>query len=184
MNLITSIRTILFCSVFTFSGMFFFSCVNYNKEDISDAQKSIPDIDFTTMGMEFLSNRTYDSSLASKCGADQYGMKKYVMAFLKKGPNRDLDSTKSAELQNAHMANIGKMAEAGKLVVAGPFFGKGELRGIYIFNVSSIEEAESLTNSDPAIQAGSLEMELVEWYGSAALMTINDLHYKMSENPI
>ncbi|GAB1307392.1 hypothetical protein KH5_00750 [Urechidicola sp. KH5] len=45
------------------------------------------------------------------------------------------------------MENIGKMTEAGKLVLAGPFFGDGNLRGIYIFNVSSIEEAEALTNT-------------------------------------
>jgi len=123
----------------------------------------------------------YDSVAAKKYGADDYGMKKYVMAFLKRGPNRELDSAKAAELQMAHLKNIDRMAEEGKLVLAGPFFGKGDLRGIYIFNVSSIEEAEQLTNSDPAIQAGSLEMELMEWYGSAALMEVNDLHKTLSK---
>jgi len=126
----------------------------------------------------------YDESKAKAFGADEYGMKKYVMAFLKKGPNRELDSLKAAELQAAHMQNIGAMAEAGKLVLAGPFFGDGELRGIYIFDVRSIEEAEKLTNSDPAIQAGSLAMELKEWYGSAALMAVNDIHMSIAkENP-
>ena len=119
---------------------------------------------------------TFDSLAAVKYGADDYGMKKYVMAFLKKGPNREIDSVRAVQLQNAHMENIVKMAEEGKLVLAGPFFGNGDLRGIYIFNVSSIEEAESLTNTDPAIQEGSLAMELMEWYGSAALMAVNDLH--------
>ena len=33
---------------------------------------------------------TYDSTKARLYGADDYGMKKYVMAFLKKGPNREL----------------------------------------------------------------------------------------------
>lgn len=79
------------------------------------------------------------------------------------------------------MANIGRLAEEGKLVVAGPFFGNDELRGIYIFNVSNIEEAEKLTNTDPAIQAGSLIMELKEWYGSAALMEVNETHQKISK---
>ena len=56
-----------------------------------------------------------------------------------------------------------------------------DLRGIYIFNVETIEEAEKLTKSDPAIQAGSLTMELKEWYGSAALMLVNDLHKKIAK---
>ena len=123
----------------------------------------------------------FDSIMAQKVGADQYGMRKYVMAFLKKGPNRNLDSAKAAELQAAHMANIGKMAEAGKLALAGPFFGNGELRGIYIFAVESLEEAEELTNSDPAIKEGSLIMELKEWYGSAALMQVNIIHKRISK---
>ena len=116
--------------------------------------------------------------------ANDYGMKKYVMAFLKMGPNRTTDSTEAAELQMAHMANINRMAEEGKLVLAGPFFGGDSLRGIYIFNVNSIEEAEELTNTDPAIQAGSLKMELKEWYGSAALMAINPIHNHISKKSI
>lgn len=127
---------------------------------------------------------TYNEALAKQYGADEYGMKKYVMAFLKAGPNRSQDSTKAAELQAAHMANINKMASEGKLVMAGPFFGDGPLRGIYIFNVNTIAEAEALTNTDPAIQAGSLIMELHEWYGSAALMAMDSLHYKIAKTPI
>ena len=123
----------------------------------------------------------YDSLLAKDYGADDYGMKKYVMAFLKRGPNRSLDSATAMQLQMAHLENIGKMAEAGKLVLAGPFFGDGDLRGIYIFDVQSIEEAEALTNSDPAIQQGSLEMELLEWYGSAGLKAVNDIHKKIAK---
>lgn len=126
----------------------------------------------------------YDSLLVKKFGADDYGMKRYVMAFLKKGPNRDIPEAEAAELQNAHLANIGKLAEAGKLVLAGPFLGDGELRGIYIFNVATIEEAEALTNTDPAIKAGSLVMELKEWYGSAAVVGINEVHQKLQKKSV
>ena len=127
---------------------------------------------------------SYDSLAAAKYGADDYGMRKYVMAFLKRGPNQEIDSVQAVELQAAHMENIVRMAEAGKLALAGPFFGDGELRGIYVFNVETIAEAEALTQSDPAIQAGSLEMELLEWYGSAALMAVNDLHKTISKEEI
>jgi len=126
----------------------------------------------------------FDSLRAAKNGADEYGMKRYVMAFLKRGPNRDLDKDESNKLQAAHMANIGRLAEAGKLVLAGPFFGTGDLRGIYIFDVETIEEAEALTNTDPAIKAGSLVMELIPWYGSAALMEVNEIHGKIAKTNI
>ena len=124
----------------------------------------------------------YDSILAQKVGADNYGMKHYVMAFLKAGPNRTQDSITAAEIQKAHMANIKRMADEGKLVTAGPFEDDGELRGIYIFNVATLEEAKALTESDPAVKEGRLIMELHPWYGSAALMELNDLHKRVSKN--
>jgi len=123
----------------------------------------------------------YDSLKAQEYGADDYGMRRYVMAFLKAGPNRDRSPEEAQELQTAHLKNIQAMAEAGKLTLAGPFLDDGELRGIYIFNVETLEEAEALTATDPAIQAGSLVMELKEWYGSAALMAVGDIHETLAK---
>ncbi|MEL6823139.1 MAG: YciI family protein, partial [Calditrichota bacterium] len=89
--------------------------------------------------------------------------------------------TKAKELQAAHMANIRKMAEEGKLSLAGPFINDGDLRGIYIFNVETLEESRALTETDPAIQHGSLVMELHPWYGSAAVVGINEVHQTLSK---
>lgn len=126
----------------------------------------------------------YDSAFAERLGADDYGMKSYVMAFLKRGPNRDRDSSEAAALQRAHLENIGRLAEAGKLVLAGPFLDTGELRGIYLFAVPTVAEAEALTATDPAIQAGSLVMELKPWYGSAAILELNTLHRRLEKQSI
>lgn len=126
----------------------------------------------------------YDSTYAQALGADEYGMKKYVMAFLKRGPNRDQDSATAAKLQRAHMENIGRMAEQGKLIVAGPFLDDSEIRGIYIFNVETLKEARELTETDPAVKAGRLEMELHPWYGSAVLQEVAKMHGKVARgNP-
>lgn len=154
--------------VFYLLTLSLFALVSCGSKKSTEHHSDIP--------MKEKATQSYDSLRAQKLGADQYGMKKYVMAFLKKGPNRDVDEKTRNELQAAHMENIGRMAEAGKLVLAGPFFDNGDLRGIYIFNTRSIAEAEELTNSDPAIKAGSLVMELKEWYGSAALMEVNEIH--------
>lgn len=124
----------------------------------------------------------YDEALAQKLGADDYGMRKYVMAFLLRGDKvSEFTTEQRSEIQAGHMANIGKMAEMGKLIVAGPFMGNEDLRGIYIFDVQTLEEARALTETDPAIKAGVLKMDLKEWYGSAALMMLPEMYPKVTK---
>ena len=53
----------------------------------------------------------FDAELAAELGADDYGMKRYVMAFLKSGPNRPEDPEEAQALQRAHLDNIRRMAE-------------------------------------------------------------------------
>ncbi|OCX54801.1 hypothetical protein BEL04_04525 [Mucilaginibacter sp. PPCGB 2223] len=129
-------------------------------------------------------NLQYDAALAKKLGADEYGMKKYVMAFLKEGPNREKDPIKAAALQKAHLQNIIRLANEGKLLIAGPFLDDQPVEGIFIFNVSTIEEARALTATDPAIKAGSLTMELRPWYASAALMEVYATHKKLEKKSV
>jgi len=125
----------------------------------------------------------FNAELAAELGADDYGMRRYVMAFLKSGPNRPDDPEEAQALQRAHLDNIRRMAEDGKLVLAGPFMDSGhDNRGIYLFAVDSVEEAEALTATDPAVQAGSLVMELHPWYGSAALVKVNDIHARIAKD--
>jgi uncharacterized protein len=118
----------------------------------------------------------YDAKLAARLKADDIGMRTYVMALLKAGPNRDRSREEAQRLQAAHRANINRLAAEGKLVLAGPFADDGVLRGIYVFDVPTVAEAEALTRTDPAIQAGQLVMELHPWYGTAALLMVNEIH--------
>ena len=132
----------------------------------------------------FSSNEERQSEVVDfekKWGADEYGMKKFVMAFLRSGPNRDQDSTTAAQIQRGHRANIERLIDEEKLVVAGPFLDDFDMQGIFIFNVETLEEAQELTNTDPAIKAGRLIMELHPWYGSAALMELKDLNVKLED---
>lgn len=126
----------------------------------------------------------YDPAFAARLGADDYGMKPYVMAFLKRGPNRSQDSLTAANLQKAHLQNINRMAEAGKLVMAGPFLDDGDVRGIYVFDVRTVAEARALTETDPAVQAGRLAMELHPWYGPAVLPALLPLHKRLEKKHV
>ena len=77
------------------------------------------------------------------------------LAFLTRGAKWTPEKTPAtAELQKAHLANINRLAEMKKLVVAGPFGDNGQLRGIFVFKVASIDGARALTETDPAVQAG------------------------------
>ena len=97
-------------------------------------------------------------------------MTTYVMGLLRRGPSTAAQTPEEARrIQEGHMANILKMAETGKLIVAGPFTDNGDLRGVFIFKVSSVEEARALAAPDPAIQSGRLVLELHPWYAATGL---------------
>ena len=86
------------------------------------------------------------------------------LGFLKRGEKWTPEKTPATEaLQKAHLANINRLAETKKLVVAGPFGDNTNLRGIFVFRVASLEEAKALAETDPAVQAGRLVIEMHPW---------------------
>lgn len=162
-------QTIINILLFTVMASVSYSCLVPEK-------KRVAQIDTTKGGSAI------DSLLAVQLGADEYGMKNYIMALLKQGPRRMMiDSVTATYLQAAHMANITRLADEGKLIIAGPFSDNTDLKGIYIFDVKTIEEAQKLCETDPAIKEGSLMMELHPWYGSAAMMQIPAIHNKIAK---
>jgi len=85
-------------------------------------------------------------------------------AFLTRGEKWTPEKTPATEeIQKGHMANINRLAEMKKLIAAGPFGDDGRLRGIFVFRVGSLEEAMTLTSTDPAVQAGRLAMDIHPW---------------------
>lgn len=127
-------------------------------------------------------NPKYDKALAEKLGGDDYGMKMYVFAILKTGPYKPAEKNVQDSLFQGHIKNIQRLAGEGKLVVAGPL-GKNskEYRGIFIFNVKTIEEANTLLQTDPAVKAGIFDTEVFQWYGSAALPEYLKYHEKLEK---
>lgn len=127
-------------------------------------------------------NPKYDSTLAKRLGADEYGMKTYILVILKTGENDIQDKTVRDSLFVGHFDNINQLADMEKLIVAGPLTKNDkEYRGIFILDVTTFEEAMKLLQNDPTIKGNILDVELYKWYGSAALPEYLETHKKIEK---
>lgn len=124
---------------------------------------------------------TFDAELAKKLGADERGMKMFVLCILKTGPkDAEIKGDARKEIFAGHFANMRRLSDEGKLDVAGPF-GENDRswRGLYIFNVATVADAEKLVVTDPAVKSGVFVYELTPWYGSAAMMIVPETHKRL-----
>ena len=92
----------------------------------------------------------------------------YYIYLLRKGPTWTPDETPEIDaLQDAHIANMKRLGEMGKLVINGPlldsFVTSGEIRGIGVLKTSSLAEAQELISTDPMVRVGRLVFELHAW---------------------
>lgn len=98
----------------------------------------------------------------------------YQLVLLKRPAKRaKLPEEEAARIQAAHIAHLGRMAEEGHLVAAGPFGDQENeaLRGLALYRVGSVDEARRLAELDPAVQAGRLEVEVMTWYTEKGAVT-------------
>ena len=125
----------------------------------------------------------YDPALAAAVGADENGMRRYVLVILKTSPTPVPPGPARDEMFKGHFANMKRLADAGKLALAGPLDGVDGWRGLFIMAVCDIEEARVLVATDPVVAQGEMIPEFHKYYGSAALMLVNDGHAKVSKKP-
>jgi uncharacterized protein YciI len=100
--------------------------------------------------------------------ARSMGMDIYYIYLLKKGPSWSPDSTPEIDaLQEAHLANLRRLGDEGKLVLNGPLLDafqlSGEIRGIGVLKASSLVEAKEWISTDPMVKVGRLIFELHTW---------------------
>lgn len=100
--------------------------------------------------------------------ARSMGMLVYYVYLLKKGPTWSPDSTPEIDaLQEAHLANLRRLHDEGKLVLNGPLLDafqlSGEIRSIGVLKASSMAEAQEWISTDPMVKVGRLVFELHAW---------------------
>jgi len=122
----------------------------------------------------------FDAALAEALGADEYGMRQYVLVILKTGPTPVPAGAARDEMFRGHFANMKRLAAEGKLALAGPLDGVDGWRGLFILAVDDLEEAEALVATDPVVIQGEMVAEYHAYYGSAALMLVNETHEKVA----
>lgn len=125
----------------------------------------------------------FDAELARRLGADEHGMRRYVLVILKTGPRRMPDGPAREAMFKGHFANMKRLAEAGQLVQAGPLDGVDGWRGLFVFAVADIEAARALTATDPVIAEGEMVAEYHGYYGTAALMQLGEAHRRLARQP-
>jgi uncharacterized protein YciI len=82
----------------------------------------------------------------------------FTIALLISGPTPNSDA-----LQDAHLAHLASLHDAGSLLAAGPLRDPaGELRGLSILNVG-IDEARRLKEADEAVRAGVFSVKVLPW---------------------
>ena len=117
------------------------------------------------------------ASLLQRTGADERGMRRYVLVLLKSGPTPVRGEEARKAMFAGHFANMARWSNAGQLVLAGPFNqDPGGWRGLYVFAVADQAEARALTETDPVIVQGEMVAEYHDWYGSAALVLLPEQH--------
>lgn len=118
----------------------------------------------------------YNKALADSLGADEYGMKWYVMVMLKTGTKQIKSRDSLTWLYKGHIDAINEMTNSGVLIVTGPL-GKNDknFRSFYILNTNKAEEAQKIMGENPAVKYGLFDAEYFFWYGPAALPTYRRL---------
>ena len=102
--------------------------------------------------------------------AAQYKMTTFYLCLLVTPANPAKAPADMAQLQLDHLANLKKIMESGKGVIAGPVDGEGRLRGILVLRVDSVDEARAMVDTDPAVKAGQLAVDIHPWFAADGIM--------------
>lgn len=152
--------------VFGFLGLLLmYSCKNRSEDlkviKVGQPEKTIKQIKEDLIAKGFQVGDFYDEKTQ-----DTILMQQYFIAFLKRGPSRSQPEDETSKLQQAHLAHLEKMYNLGYADISGPFGDDGDIRGITIYNVPTLQMADSLANSDPMVKAGRLIIEIHPWWAA------------------
>jgi|ERR1700682_3093664 len=108
---------------------------------------------------------------------------RFTIALLVLRPDAPvLDDEEAARLQDAHMAHLADLHEAGHLLAAGPLVDE-RFRGLSILNVEP-DRARELKEKDPAVVAGRFEVKVIPWMVPAGALSFSPTHFPRSMSEV
>ena len=122
----------------------------------------------------------FDPALAARTGANEMGMRPYVLVILKSSSTPVPKGEARDAMFKGHFANMKRLADQGVLALAGPLDGVDGWRGLFVLAVPDIETAKRHVATDPVIAQGEMVAEYHRYFGSAALMLVNEHHAKLA----
>jgi uncharacterized protein YciI len=95
----------------------------------------------------------------------------YYVVFLRPDPARKpLAKEEGERIQNAHMANIFKMADDGYLAAAGPFENDPPpISGVFVMKAKSIDDARRIAGEDPTVREHRNTIDVHAWRAPAGM---------------
>jgi hypothetical protein len=100
---------------------------------------------------------------------------RFTISLLLSGPTENTDA-----LQDAHLAHLAALHDAGSLLAAGPLSDpSGQLRGLSILNVP-VEEAIRLKEDDAAVRAGVFTVRAMPWHIPAGALSFSHTRFPRS----
>lgn len=125
-----------------------------------------------------------DPELARALGADERGMRHYMLVVLRTGPTRVPRGPERDAMFEGHFANIARLSDEGKLAFAGPFESANDgWRGLFVLATADVDEAKRWVATDPVITNGEMVADIHPFYGSAALMAVAKTHALIAPPP-
>lgn len=111
---------------------------------------------------------------APRTAAPPTAFDKYYFVLLAAPDERpEVTPEQARQLQAQHIGHLTKMAEEGYALVAGPFANRFDetWRGMVLYRGDlSAEQVRELAEADPAVQAGLMKVELMDWYTAAGAL--------------
>lgn len=148
--------------------LFFLSCKEESNQIHKTADIPLEPVEISMLKLkDSLTARGFQTfDYVDETTKDTILMQQYFMAFLKRGETRSQSKEETDSLQKLHLEHLGKMYDLGYADISGPFGDDGEIRGITIYNVPTLEMADSLANADPMVKAGRLTIEIHPWWAA------------------
>lgn len=85
-----------------------------------------------------------------------------IVLLVRRADAPRLDEQAADALQDAHLAYLADLHDAGHLLAVGPLGGDGDLRGLSIM-AADVERARELAEADPAVRAGRFSATVLPW---------------------